>query len=166
MQSADNSRDFIRQVRSHQDILHKVCFVYGRVPADRDDLAQDILLQLWKSYGSFDGRSSFSTWMYRVALNTAITFRRKHKRPAQARPELAAEGTQLASIELSDDLGALYRAIAQLSDIEKAIIMQWLDERSYRDIADTVGISEKNVSVRLVRIRERLARLVRETERP
>ena len=166
MQSADNSSEFIQRVRSHQDILHKVCFVYGRVPADRDDLAQDILLQLWKSYGSFDGRSSFSTWMYRVALNTAITFRRKHKRPAQARPELAAEGTQLASIELTDDLGALYRAIAQLSDIEKAIIMQWLDERSYRDIADTVGISEKNVSVRLVRIRERLARLVRETERP
>ena len=166
MQNETNSSEFISRVRPHQDIIHKVCFVYGRVAADRDDLAQDILLQLWKSFGSFDGRSSFSTWMYRVALNTAITFRRRQKSPVQDYPEPWAESTQLAELELSADLKTLYRAIAQLSDIEKAIIMQWLDERSYRDIADTVGISEKNVSVRLVRIRERLARLVREKEQP
>lgn len=166
MQNETNSSEFISRVRPHQDIIHKVCFVYGRVAADRDDLAQDILLQLWKSFGSFDGRSSFSTWMYRVALNTAITFRRRQKSPVQDYPEPWAESTQLAELELSADLKTLYRAIAQLSDIEKAIIMQWLDERSYRDIADTVGISEKNVGVRLVRIRERLARLVREKEQP
>ena len=152
------------KVQAHQGIIHKVCFVYGQVPADRDDLAQDILLQLWKSFESFDGRSGFSTWMYRVALNTAITFRRKQRPSAIVSSEPIVDSTLLASAEFSDDLKILYRAIAKLGVIEKAIIMQWLDERSYREIADTVGISEKNVSVRLVRIRERLARLIKEAE--
>lgn len=164
MQNRTNIADFIEQVQAHQDIVHKVAFIYGRVPSDREDLAQEILLQLWRSYGSFDGRSAFSTWMYRVALNTAITFRRKQKPQADESPELAVDPTQLVQAEFSDDLKTLYRAIARLSAIEKAIIMQWLDERSYQEIADTVGISVKNVSVRLVRIRKRLAQLITEAE--
>lgn len=164
MQQAKDITAFLEQVQAHQGIIHKTCFVYGRQTADREDLAQEILLQLWRSYGAFDGRSAFSTWMYRVALNTAITFRRRQKPPAEAAAEPWADGAQLAQAELSDDLKVLYRAIARLSPIEKAIIMQWLDERSYEEIADTVGISVKNVSVRLVRIRKRLARLIREAE--
>ena len=164
MQDRRHIDEFVELVQTHQDIIHKVGFVYGRVPADRDDLAQEILLQLWRSYGSFDGRSAFSTWMYRVALNTAISFRRKQKPTSNEAAEPWAEATQFAQAELSDDLKTLYRAIARLSPVEKAIIMQWLDERSYEEIADTVGISVKNVSVRLVRIRERLARLIKEAE--
>jgi RNA polymerase sigma-70 factor (ECF subfamily) len=164
MQDRRHIDEFVELVQAHQDIIHKVGFVYGRVPADRDDLAQEILLQLWRSYRSFDGRSAFSTWMYRVALNTAISFRRKQKPTSNEPAEPWAEATQFAQAELSDDLKTLYRAIARLSPVEKAIIMQWLDERSYEEIADTVGISVKNVSVRLVRIRERLARLIKEAE--
>lgn len=164
MQDKNTSTEFLEQVRAHQDIIHKVSFIYGRIAADRDDLVQEILLQLWRSYPSFDGLAAFSTWMYRVALNTAITFRRKQKPQADEPPEPWVEGAQLAQAELSDDLKTLYRAIARLSDVEKAVIMLWLDERSYEEIADTMGISVKNVSVRLVRIRKRLAQLIMETE--
>lgn len=164
MQDTIANTEFLERVTAHQDIVHKVCFVYGAVPADRDDLRQEILLQLWRSFGSFDGRSAFSTWMYRVALNTALTFRRKQKPAAQEEAEAWAEAPQLAMAQFSEELKVLYRAIARLSAVEKAIIMQWLDERSYEEIADTMGISVKNVSVRLVRIRERLTRLIREAE--
>lgn len=164
MQNRKHIAEFVDQVQAHQDIIHKVAFIYGRVPADREDLAQEVLLQLWRSYGSFNGRSAFSTWMYRVALNTAITFRRKQKPQIDESSEPSMDATQLAQAEFSDDLKTLYRAIARLSAIEKAIIMQWLDERSYEEIADTVGISVKNVSVRLVRIRKRLAQLITEAE--
>lgn len=159
-----NSAEFLERVQAHQDIIYKVGFVYGHSPADRDDLAQEILLQLWRSFPAFDGRAAFSTWMYRVALNTAISFRRKLRPRAEVSPEAWVEGTQLANAEFSDDLKILYRTIARLSAIEKAIIMQWLDERSYEEIADTVGISVNNVSVRLVRIRKRLAQLIMEAE--
>ncbi|MEE4218303.1 MAG: RNA polymerase sigma factor [Xanthomonadales bacterium] len=164
MQNRKHIAEFTDRVQAHQDIIHKVAFIYGRVPADREDLAQEILLQLWRSYGSFNGRSAFSTWMYRVALNTAITFRRKQRPRVDEAPEPSVDAIQPLQAELSDALKTLYRAIARLSAIEKAVIMQWLDERSYEEIADTVGISVKNVSVRLVRIRKRLAQLITEAE--
>jgi len=164
MQHDRDIDEFLSLVEAHQGIVHKVSFVYGQSFADREDLAQEILLQLWKSFESFDGRSGFSTWMYRVALNTAITFKRKLKPPLPDREEAWELGEQLEQAELSDDLRTLYRAIARLSAVEKAIIMQWLDERSYQEIADTMGMSVANVSVRLVRIRARLAQLINRTE--
>jgi RNA polymerase sigma-70 factor (ECF subfamily) len=102
--------------------------------------------------------------MYRVALNTAITFRRRQPPEAQEQAEPWTDATQVKQAQFSEDLKVLYRAISQLSAVEKAIIMQWLDERSYEEIAETVGISVKNVSVRLVRIRGRLARLIKEAK--
>ena len=132
--------------------------------SDREDLRQDILLQLWKSYASFDGRSEPSTWMYRVALNTAISFRRK-RRPGQQRLDDAPEhSANTQRPEQSAELHGLHRAIARLSPVEKAIIMQWLDERTYEQIADTMGMSVKNVSVRLVRIKSRLAQMFKEAD--
>ncbi|MCW8925595.1 MAG: RNA polymerase sigma factor [Xanthomonadales bacterium] len=153
---------FLAQVESHQNIVHKTSFLYSQSTSDREDLKQEILLQLWKSFPSFEKRSNFSTWMYRVALNTAISFKRKNSsglRQTGSDPEQTAKAQQPAN---SDDLRDLHRAIAKLSKIEKAIIMQWLDERSYEEIADTMGMSVKNVSVRLVRIRNRLGQLVTE----
>jgi RNA polymerase sigma-70 factor (ECF subfamily) len=164
MQHDKDINEFLSRVEAHQGIVHKVSFVYGKSFADREDLAQEILLQLWKSFESFDGRSGFSTWMYRVALNTAITFKRKRKQPLPDPQEAWVLGEQLEQAELSDDLRTLYRAIARLSAVEKAIIMQWLDERSYQEIADTMGMSVANVSVRLVRIRARLAQLINMAE--
>lgn len=159
MQNRPDKAAFLAQVEAHQGIVHKVSFVYGRTPADRDDLAQEILLQLWKSFATFDGRSGFPTWMYRVALNTAITFRRRQRPAADNTGEPWVSGDQLEQAALSEELGLLHAAIAHLSPVDKAIVMQWLDERSYEEIADTMGMTVKNVSVKLVRIKKRLARL-------
>jgi RNA polymerase sigma-70 factor (ECF subfamily) len=155
---------FLDRVRAHGGIIHKVGFVYGRDTADREDLEQEILLQLWKSRAAFDGQSSFATWMYRVALNTAITFRR-HQRPLWPMlHEPRVPGRQAERAERDEDLHILYAAIARLNAVEKAVVLLWLEERSYEEIADTVGITVKNVSVRLTRIRAKLARMIGATE--
>jgi RNA polymerase sigma-70 factor (ECF subfamily) len=166
MQNNPDKTAFLEQVKSHQGIVHKVAFVYGHTAADREDLAQEILLQLWKSFGSFDGRARFPTWMYRVALNTAITFRRRHRPSLPVTSEPAVAGVQLEQIALSEELRVLHTAIARLGPVDKAIVMQWLDERRYEEIADTMGMTVKNVSVRLVRIRERLAGWISEASKP
>jgi RNA polymerase sigma-70 factor (ECF subfamily) len=155
---------FLAKIQEHRNIIHKVGWMYGRDAADREDLEQDILLQLWRSYASFDARSAFSTWMYRVALNTAITFRRRQRpaEPLDHEPQTPAR--QVEEAQFTDELRQLYGAIARLSAIEKALILLWLDERSYEEIAGTLGMSTKNVSVRLVRIRAKLARLIGDTE--
>ena len=157
---------FLERVDAHRNIIHKVGWVYGRNAADREDLEQEILLQLWKSRAAFNDRSAFSTWMYRVALNTAITFRRGQRptEPLGREPQVSAHQAEQA--EFAEELRRLYGAIARLSAIEKALILLWLDERSYEEIAETVGISAKNVSVRLVRIRAKLARMIGDTEEP
>lgn len=163
----DSERDaFLDRVRAHGGIIHKVGFVYGSNAADREDLEQEVLLQLWKSRAAFDGRSSFSTWMYRVALNTAITFRRRQRTLLPLQDEPRTPGRQAERAEHDDDLRVLHAAIASLSAIEKAVVLLWLDERSYEEIADTVGIGVKNVSVRLVRIRAKLVRMIGDTEEP
>lgn len=155
---------FLDRVGAHRGIIHKVGFVYGRDAADREDLEQEILLQLWKSRDAFDGQSSFTTWMYRVALNTAITFRRRQRTLLPLLREPRTPGRQAEQAERDDELRVLYAAIARLSALEKAIVLLWLDERSYEEIADTVGITAKNVSVRLVRIRAKLARTIGDME--
>lgn len=156
--------DFLAKVQEHRNIIRKVGWLYGRNNADREDLEQDILLQLWRSRESFDGRSAFSTWVYRVSLNTAITFRRRQRPSVPLDQEPQTPARQAAEAEFTDELRQLHGAIAQLGAIEKALILLWLDERSYAEIADTLGISTKNVSVRLVRIRAKLAHLVGDKE--
>ncbi|MDF1575354.1 MAG: RNA polymerase sigma factor [Bacteroidales bacterium] len=127
---------------------------------DREDLQQEITLQLWKSFPSFKGKSAFSTWMYRVALNTAIN---QTRRPglfidASSSPEIPCDPSD--SYRLSEEIQILYRAISGLKKVEKAIILMWLEEKSYEEIAEAIGITVKNVSVRLVRIRTKLAEII------
>ena len=165
-QDAGDRAAFLERIGAHRNIIHKVGWVYGRDAADREDLEQEILLQLWKSRDAFSEKSAFSTWMYRVALNTAITFRRRQRPAAPLDREPQIPARQVEQAELAQDLRQLYGAIARLSAIEKALILLWLDDRSYDEIADTLGIGVKNVSVRLVRIRAKLARMVGDEEDP
>ncbi|MEZ5072388.1 MAG: sigma-70 family RNA polymerase sigma factor [Bacteroidales bacterium] len=153
-------QEFIARVEEHQGILHKIVFLYAGNRSDREDLMQEITLQLWKSYGSFRGESSFSTWMYRVALNTAISATKKAPWTGdRAEPRIPSFDPD-ASMDASEEIRILYRAIAQLNKIDRAVILLWLDQIPYREIADTMGLSEKNVSVKLVRIKARLATLI------
>ena len=157
-------KEFLQLVNEHQPIIHKISFLYSTSLANRKDLEQEIVLQLWKSYGSFKGQSAFSTWMYRVALNTAISMTK--------RPNLFVLSEKVPTIpddtefnmELSEDVKILYKAIYQLKKVEKAIILMWLDEKSYDEIAETMGISVKNVSVKRVRIKSELAEKIKKLQ--
>ena len=153
-------QQFLELIHRHQSIIHKICFIYTKNSSDREDLQQEIILQLWKSFPSFKGDAAFSTWMYRVALNTAIN---QTKRPgllidSTSTPDIPYDPTE--SYHLSEEIHILYRAISRLKKVEKAIILLWLEEKSYEEIATSIGITVKNVSVKLVRTREKLAEII------
>lgn len=150
-------QQFISLLNEHQKIVHKVCNLYMDSIADREDLFQEITLQAWKAYGNFKGNSKFSTWLYRVALNTAITFFRKEKRKPQIfssdmLPELEPE----AYNPVEEQVRAMYKAIGELSKIDKAVVMLYLEDYSYIDIGEMLGISANNVAVKMNRIKTKL----------
>lgn len=154
--------EFIALINQHQGILQKICNIYFYRSAYKEDYYQEILIRLWKSYPSFNNQSTFSTWLYRVALNTAIDIIRKQS----LRPQL----TELSKFEYniptsessteSDLKDKLYHAINQLSDIEKAIIVLYLEEYSYHEIGEIIGISEGNAGVRINRIKNQLIKIL------
>jgi len=161
MNESQKEIKFLDLIKENQNIIHKICFVYSNHNDDRKDLYQEIILQLWKSFESFKGLSKFSTWIYRVALNTAITLTKK---PilfvnTSTPPDIPIGFDN--SLELSEDIKILYLAISKLKKTEKAIILLWLEEKSYKEISETIGISTKNVSVKLVRIKLKLAELIK-----
>lgn len=158
-----NKKEFSKLIKDHQGIIHKITLIYTNCTVDREDLFQEICLQLWKSYPSFKEKAKFSTWMYRVALNTAISMVRKKKNGISY--ELLRE-TDKTPEEKSEEINKaqlLYRSISKLNRIDKAIILLWLEEKNYEEIATIMGTSKNNVSVKLVRIKKHLEELVRET---
>lgn len=148
---------FIGLLNEHQKIIHKVCNLYMDSIEDREDLFQEITLQAWKAYGSFRGHAKFSTWLYRVALNTAITFFKKEKRALKAYPgEILPEGKQEAYNPIEEQVQAMYAAIGQLSKVDKAIVVLYLEDYNYKDIGEILGITANNVAVKMNRIKSRL----------
>ncbi len=151
---------FIKNVEDHIGIIHKICNIYCNNAEDRQDLFQDVMLQLWKSYPRFKGKSEFSTWMYRVSLNTALYFvRKENKHPniqnLDERTAIIPEYDNDKS-ELDEEVKFLLKAIDKLKKIDKAIIMLYLERKSYEDISEITGFSKSNVSVKLVRIKRQL----------
>jgi|SRR5687768_8917845 RNA polymerase sigma-70 factor (ECF subfamily) len=136
--------------------------MYENDPDIRNDLFQEIVLQLWKSFASFRGESKISTWMYRIALNTAISGFRKNSRKVKTEDlrELHFNISEAAGDEQEEHVQKLQWAIRQLSEIERAMIMMALEEIPYEDIAETIGITQNNVRVRMNRIREKLKKLM------
>ena len=149
---------FVELVTQHQALIYKICHLYTDSPADVEDLFQEIVTNLWQAYPCFDQRAKVTTWMYRVGLNTAVTqLRRKKRQPLQQ----TLEPNLFASAPLYDEQSQqLYQAIKQLDRIEKAIVTLYLDGFNYQEIAETIGISENYVGVRLNRIKEKLRKLV------
>ena len=165
MQPNEKDRQrFVELIELHQGILHRICSVYSDHAADRQDLFQDMVLQLWRSYASFRGLSSFTTWMYRVALNTALL----QKRKASRRPDLTGGGeaeiaaVPVAATDPNDGVELLHACIRELDTLDRAIVLLHLEERSYDEIAEITGLTRSNVSVRLVRLKERLRRALEE----
>ena len=136
--------------------------MYENDPEVRNDLFQEIVLQLWKSFPSFRGESKVTTWMYRIALNTAISGLRKQSRRVKTEDlnDLHLNITDSGGTDLEEKFQKLQWAIRQLTEIERAMIMMALEEISYEEIAETIGITQNNVRVRMNRIREKLKKLM------
>ena len=149
--------EFIQQINQNLGIAHKICRVYFPDPDDREDVLQEMMYQLYKSYKSFDGRSKFSTWMYSVCLNTALTYRRKDiKRKHES---LSMSHHQIAdppSSNKEEAINLLWETIAMLTPLNKAIVLLYLENMSYEEIANITGLSKSNVGVKLVRIKKEL----------
>jgi RNA polymerase sigma-70 factor, ECF subfamily len=154
---------FINLINEHQGLIYKVCIMYENDQDVRNDLFQEIVLQLWKSFPTFRGEAKITTWMYRIALNTAISGYRKQTRYPKTEDlrEMHFNISENASgDEREEDLQKLQWAIRQLSEIERAMIMMALEEIPYEEIAETIGITQNNVRVRMNRIREKLKKLM------
>jgi RNA polymerase sigma factor (sigma-70 family) len=160
-------KQFLDIVRNNQGIIHKVCSIYCDSEEDRNDLMQEILAQLWKSFPSFRNESKFTTWMYRVALNTAITtFKKSIRQPDRA--PLSHQNFQLAdensSPELEENIRMLREAVSKLTGIEKSIILLYLENKNYEDIAEITGITQNYVRVKMNRIKKKLKSLMTSEE--
>ena len=154
---------FISQVKEHQNLLHKVCRIYTSNEDDHKDLFQEITIQLWKAYPSFRGDSKFTTWAYRVALNTAITLYRKKSRSintVEIDNNIHKIDFTEYNYEEEEQLKLMYKAIHQLGDIEKALVFMYLEDKDYREIAETLGIGEVNARVKMNRVKTKLKQLI------
>ena len=152
---------FVDLVAAHQGALRKVAALYAHDAADREDLLQEITLQLWRCFDSFRGEAAFSTFLYRVALNTALMrLRKSYRRPPIASGRAVEELPAPAATRDDEEVERLYAAIRQLGPIDRAIVALVLEGRSYDEIAAVTGLSAGNVGVRLVRGKERLRRLL------
>jgi RNA polymerase sigma-70 factor (ECF subfamily) len=164
MKQKQNKKAFSELIQKNQAIIHKITRVYENSWADREDLFQEICLQLWLSYPNFREEAKFSTWMYRVALNTAISNIRKSKKNLSFEPLRETDRIPNDSNIEKENVQLLYRAISKLNRIDKAIILLWLEEKNYEEIATIMGTTKSNVSVKLVRIKRKLEELVSNTE--
>lgn len=153
-----NPADFVRLLQDNKGILYKISASYCRNAGDREDLMQEMIYQLWRSADQFDNTKKYSTWMYRIALNVAISFYRKAGRSG-VRVALDAE-VQVAEEEgnhlLEERIEVLQRFIRQLGELDKALMILYLEESPHREMAEILGISETNVATKLSRIKGRL----------
>jgi len=143
-------------------IIIKICRAYTNSQQDFEDYYQEVCLQIWRSRKNFNNKSEWSTWIYRLSLNVCLTLLKKQKRNRQ---QLATEYVPPALTEDSrafadESLNRLYDAIRQLSEIDRAVILLYLDEKPYQEIADIIGTSANNIGVRITRIKDRLRRLL------
>jgi len=160
---ADEEIKFTGLIKENQGLIHKVCLLYEHDPEVRNDLFQEIVLQLWKSFPSFRGEAKITTWMYRIALNTAISGLRKrtrHVKTEDLRETHLNISDHPSGDDREDDVKKLHWAIRRLSEIDRAMIMMALEEIPYEEIAETLGITQNNVRVRMNRIREKLKALM------
>ena len=163
METKELEKEFLDMIEAQKRTIYKVCYMYANDQTgmgDLNDLFQETVLNLWKSFPRYRGESTLNTWVYRIAMNTCITFLRR----SSTRPQTIPITTGIASIMADEDsktgqLQELYRLINQLGKLERALILLWLEERSYQEMADILGISKANVAVKLLRTKEKLKRI-------
>ncbi|MEP6675002.1 MAG: sigma-70 family RNA polymerase sigma factor [Ferruginibacter sp.] len=162
MQEKALKEDFVKKITGHELLIYKICRLYAYTDADRQDLFQEIVIQLWRAFPGYRADAAFSTWMYRVAINTSISGLRKKKIFSYS-VEPGNLPTQISDVsynyENEEKLQMLYSAIGKLNEIEKALVMLYLEDRSYNEIEEILGITEGALRVKMSRIKEKLRSL-------
>ena len=157
MDTKELEKDFLDMIEAQKRTIYKVCYMYANDQDDLNDLFQETVLNLWKGFPNYRGDSKLTTWVYRIAMNTCITYLRHESHRPQTVPMTANVASQMAADEDTEArLQELYRLINRLGKLERALILLWLEERSYQEMADILGLSKANVAVKLNRIREKL----------
>lgn len=155
----NNKEEFLKLIRDNRKIIFKICNSYCKNKSDREDLAQEIVYQLWKSSGSFDPGYKFSTWMYRVSLNVAISFYRKEKKSGNTislEEHLIEIADEENPNEPDENFQLLQQFINELKELDRALMILYLEEKEYREIAEILGITETNVATKISRIKEKI----------
>lgn len=156
-------KEFIKLIQANNGIIHKICNIYFKDNPYQEDYYQEILIRLWKTFHTYKNQSAFSTWLYRVALNTAIDIiRKEYIQPKYT--ELTDKQYDITS-EDTNKTDDLYQAIQYLSDIEKAIILLYLEGYSYKEISDIIGLSENNIGVKINRLKQKLLKILGDGKR-
>lgn len=161
MTSQQQQDAFTERIAGNEALIWKVCRLYGETEQDRQDLFQEIMVQTWKSFDQFRGEAKFSTWLYQVSINTALSGIRKKKRmiPVVQR-DVMPEITDFSSPPEDEQLQQLYHAIAKLNGVEKALTLLYLEDRSYKEMEVILGVSESTLRVKMTRIKEKLRQLI------
>ena len=161
---SEKQKELLHQLSENQGIIHKICRIYTDNIHDHEDLFQEIVIQTWKSYSNYRGDAKFSTWIYKIGLNTALALFKKKNHKKEELHE------NLTHFKIYDDnsheeknaqIQAMYDAIHLLSDVEKALIMMFLEDKPYKEISEILGITEGNARVKMNRAKEKLRNLIK-----
>ncbi|MDH6343258.1 RNA polymerase sigma-70 factor (ECF subfamily) [Parabacteroides sp. PM6-13] len=156
MDAQQREKEFMALVESYKRVIYKVCYMYATDADHLNDLYQEVVINLWKAFPHFRGESKVSTWVYKIGLNTCVSFFRKSK----GRPEVVPITVDLENLASEESKTAqireLYGMTNRLNPMERALILLWLEEKSYQEIAEITGFSRNNVAVKLMRIKEKL----------
>ena len=160
MSTQTDKGEFLQLIQENKRIIFKICNSYCHNKDDREDLAQEIIYQLWKSGNSFNADHKFSTWMYRIALNTAISFYRKEKKSGSlvsfTGDQIEIEDKDDCTDNVEDNINLLQQFINELKELDRALMILYLEEKSYNEIAEILGITETNVATKISRTKEKL----------
>ncbi len=157
MENQNKNELFLSVIESHKGILYKIANSYCKDNEDRNDLIQEIIVQLWKSFETYNDQYKYSTWIYRIALNVAISFYRKENRRKEIAHPITDSILNFAETSSTNDteknINLLLQFISELKELDKALMLLYLEERSHREIAEIIGISETNVATKIGRIK-------------
>jgi RNA polymerase sigma factor (sigma-70 family) len=160
MNTEDKKERFVNIISNNKKLIYKVCNSFCHNSDELQDLVQEVIIRLWQGFDKFDNRSKLSTWMYRIALNTAISHYRSGKRRSEVNfpitENLLDFPDENPEIELDNHVKQLYEFINQLNELNRSLMILYLDDNSYREIADVLGISETNVATRISRVKQNL----------
>ena len=159
MDKEEKERLFTKILEDSRGLIYTICFMYATSDEHLKDLQQESLINIWQGLDSFKGNSKESTWVYRVCINTCVSFMRKEKKSQEFKAIEEVEDVYETSQEHVSQLKEMYHLISQLNKIEKAIIMLWLDDKQYNEIADIMGMPRNTIATRIRRIKEKLVML-------